>query len=216
MYVFTYTIVTKRDWQTDMARPSQRDQKRTDLLPVITGAFSELGYHRATTAELAARCGIQENVLYRLWTDKQEMFIASIDFLRRSRLKMWEALASADETVRSTAERILDNEAQQVGELRLHRLVFAALAETDDPRIRRSIKQMYRQYQSALTKAISTHRRANDESVPSAELSAWAAIGLVTVINIISELDLVSRRNRKQLFSDIAGYLLDGKPRLDH
>ena len=215
MYVFTYITVTKRDWHTDMARPSQRDQKRTELLPVITEAFVELGYHRATTAELAARCDIQENVLYRLWTDKQEMFIASIDFLRRSRLKMWEALANADDTVRSTAERMLENEARQVGELRLHRLVFAALGETDDPRIRRSIKQMYRQYQSALTKAISTHRRANDRSLPSAELSAWAAIGLVTVINIISELDLVSRRDRKQLFSDIAGYLLDGKPGLD-
>ncbi|MFH1923716.1 MAG: helix-turn-helix domain-containing protein [Planctomycetota bacterium] len=184
-------------------------------MPVITEAFSELGYHRATTAKLAARCGIQENVLYRLWTDKQEMFLASIDFLRRSRLKRWRSLASTDEAVRSTAERMLENETQQVGELRLHRLIFAALAETDDPRIRRSVQQMYRQYQSALTKAISAHRRTNDKSFPAAGLSAWAAIGLVTVINIITELNLVSRRDRKQLFSDVAGYLLDGKPRLD-
>jgi AcrR family transcriptional regulator len=198
-----------------MARPSQRDQKRTELLPVITKAFSELGYHRATTAELAARCGIQENVLYRLWTDKQEMLLASIDYLRRSRLKMWRSLASADETVRSRAEQMLENEAEQVGELSLHRLIFAALTETNEPRIRRSVQQMYRQYQSELTKAISAHRRTNDKSLPSAELSAWAAIGLVTVINIISELDLVSRRDRKRLFSDVAGYLLDGKPRLD-
>jgi AcrR family transcriptional regulator len=215
MYVVTYKTVTEHDWQADMARPSQRDQKRVELLPVITEAFTELGYHRATTAELAARCGIQENVLYRLWTDKQEMFIASIDFLRRSRLKMWRAVDGADEAVGSTAERMLENEAQQVGELRLHRLIFAALAETDDPRIRRSVQRMYRQYQSTLTKAIATHRRANDKSLPSAELSAWAAIGLVTVINIMNELSLVSRRDQKQLFSDIAGYLLDGKPRLD-
>ena len=54
-----------------------------------------------------------------------------------------------------------------------------------------------------------------DKPLPSAEFSAWAAIGLVTVINIISEFNLVSRRDRKQLFSDVAGYLLDGKPRLD-
>ena len=196
-----------------MARPSQRDQKRAELLPVITEAFSELGYHRATTAELAARCGIQENVLYRLWTDKREMFIASIDFLRRSRLNVWRELASADEAVRSTAQRMLESEAQQVGELGLHRLVFAALAETDDPEIRRSVQQMYRQYQVALTKAISAHRRTNDKSLPSAELSAWAAMGLVTVINIISELNLASHRDRKRLFADVAGYLLDGGSR---
>jgi AcrR family transcriptional regulator len=216
MYVFTYVTVTERDWQTDMARPSQRDQKRNELLPVVSEAFSELGYHRATTAELAARCGIQENVLYRLWTDKQEMFIASIEFLRRSRLKMWNDFASADEAVHSTAERMLESEAQQVGELKLHRLIFAALAETDDPRIKHAVRQMYRQYQRALTKAISAHRQKKDKSLPSAGLSAWAAIGLVTVINIIAELDLVSRRERKQLFSDVAGYLLDGEPRVDN
>jgi len=198
-----------------MARPNQRDQKRVELLPIIAEAFSELGYHRATTAELAARCGIQENVLYRLWTDKQEMFIASIDFLCHSRLKTWSALASADEAVSSTAQRMLENEAQQVGELRMHRLIFAALAETDDPKIRRSVRKMYRQYQSALAKAISAHRQPNDESLPSAELSAWAAIGLVTVINIIGELDLMSRRDRNQLFSEVAGFLLDGTPPLD-
>ena len=198
-----------------MARPSQRDQKRTELLPLITEAFCELGYHRATTAELAARCGIQENVLYRLWADKQEMFIASIDFLRCSRMKVWKSLASTDGTTRSTAERMLENESQQVGELRLHRLIFAALAETDDARIRRSVQQMYRQYQTALMKAIATHRRTKNKSLPSAELSAWAAIGLVTVINIISELDLMSRRERKQLFSDVACYLLDGPLRLE-
>lgn len=128
---------------------------------------------------------------------------------------MRRTLASADETDRSTAQRTLKSEAQQVGELSLHRLIFAALAETDDPRIRHSLQQMYRQYQSELTKAISAHRQTNDKSLPAARLSAWAAIGLVTVINIITELNLVSLRDRKRLFSDVADYLLDGKPPLD-
>ena len=49
-----------------MPRPSKADERRRELLPLVAEAFSELGYRRATTAELAARCGVQENILYRL------------------------------------------------------------------------------------------------------------------------------------------------------
>jgi AcrR family transcriptional regulator len=196
-----------------MGRPSQRDEKRGELLPIITEAFSELGYHRATTAELAARCGVQENVLYRLWADKPEMFAAAIDHLRQTRLDAWSALGGSGQLRRDAAQRMLSEEAKQVGELQLHRVIFAALAETDDPKIRLAARRMYGEYQTFLARAISAHRGAVESSLPSADVSAWAAIGLVTMVNITNELDLVSRRERKRLFSEIAGYLLDGEPR---
>ena len=37
-----------------MPRPSQIDEQRKRLLPIVCEVFSELGYHRTTTAELAA------------------------------------------------------------------------------------------------------------------------------------------------------------------
>ena len=46
-----------------MPRPNQTLEKRRELLPVIARAFAELGYRRATTAELARRCGVRENIL---------------------------------------------------------------------------------------------------------------------------------------------------------
>ena len=49
-----------------MARPSQSPEKIKELLPVVARAFAELGYRRTTTADLARRCGVRENVLYRL------------------------------------------------------------------------------------------------------------------------------------------------------
>ena len=110
---------------------------------------------------------------------------------------------------------MLANETKQVGELRLHRVLFAALAETDDPEIHRAIKGMYRRYQKELASAISAHRATEDISTPSPDHAAWAAIGLVTVINIARELNLISRRELKQLFVDVAGHLLDAKQRSD-
>jgi AcrR family transcriptional regulator len=37
-------------------RPSQIDEQRKRLLLLVCQIFSELGYHRTTTAELAQRC----------------------------------------------------------------------------------------------------------------------------------------------------------------
>ena len=58
-----------------MSRPSQTDEQRKKLLPIVCQTFSELGYRRTTTAELAAKCQVRENILYRLWPDKKAMFL---------------------------------------------------------------------------------------------------------------------------------------------
>ena len=63
-----------------MPRPSQSNEKRRQLLPVVARTFAELGYRRVTTAELAKRCNVRENILYRLWPDKKAMFVAAIDY----------------------------------------------------------------------------------------------------------------------------------------
>ena len=72
-----------------MARPSQIDEQRKRLLPLVCQVFSELGYHRTTTAELAQRCGVRENILYRLWRDKKAMFLAAITDIFQTRSEQW-------------------------------------------------------------------------------------------------------------------------------
>ncbi len=89
-----------------MPRPSQAKQKRLDLLPVIARAFAELGYRRTTTAALAARCKVQENILYRLWPDKKAMFIASIDYVFDLSERIWESQLES-KAKGSAAERLL-------------------------------------------------------------------------------------------------------------
>ena len=64
-----------------MPRPNRTAERRRELIPVIARAFTELGYRRSTTAELARRCEVQENILYRLWPDKRAMFIAAIEHM---------------------------------------------------------------------------------------------------------------------------------------
>ncbi|MFO0984918.1 MAG: TetR/AcrR family transcriptional regulator [Planctomycetota bacterium] len=94
-----------------MPRPSRIDQKRRELLPILVRAFAELGFRRATTAELASRCGVQENILYRLFEDKKQMFVAAIDYVYEHSLRVWREILQGDARGSSAAQRLLDTRA---------------------------------------------------------------------------------------------------------
>ena len=94
-----------------MPRPDRSTERRRELAPALARAFAELGYRRATTAELAQRCGVQEKALYRLWPDKRALFLAALDQVFAESEAVWERLASERGSGASAAERLLAYEA---------------------------------------------------------------------------------------------------------
>jgi AcrR family transcriptional regulator len=166
-----------------------------------------LGFRRTTTAELAARCGTQEVVLYRLWLDKKAMFIAAIEHVYDASRAAWEQLLSADDG-RSAAERLLAYEATHHGEWGLYRLVFAGLSEVDDAQVRSALRRMYRRYHQFIVRRLTEHR-GGAKGTP-AGLAAWALIGMGTVTSIGRELGLLGAVPRRRLWEAI-GPLLLGK-----
>jgi len=119
-----------------MPRPSRLTEKRHELLPVVAAAFAELGYRRASTAELARRCGVQELILYRLWPDKKAMFLAAIDHVFERSLSAWTMELAARPTGQDALTALIAYEARHHGEHGLYRIVFAGLGECDDPQLR--------------------------------------------------------------------------------
>lgn len=197
-----------------MPRPNQTAERRRELLPIVARAFAELGYRRTTTAELAERCGVRENILYRLWPDKKAMFIASIDHVFRSAADTWrEMLAAGADDGRSVAQRLLAFESRHHGEFGRYRIVFAGLSETDDPDIRGALRRMYVHFQRLVRREIAAHRgRRGSAGAADVESAAWAIVGLGTVANITRELGLISGRQRQRLFAEAGRVLLDGQP----
>jgi len=194
-----------------VSRPSQLDEKRDELLPIVATAFAELGYRRATTAELARRCGVRENILYRIWSDKRHMFIAAIGYVFELSRQIWDELLADGNGETTPAERLLDHESRHLGEFGHYRIVFAGLSETDDPEIRAALADMYRQYQRFVRERIAEHRDVREDGeVPDAGLAAWGVVGLGTVASITRELGLVSERQRRRLFRAVGRALLDG------
>lgn len=170
------------------------------LLPIVARAFAELGYRRATTAQLAKRCGVRENVLYRAWPSKKAMFLASIQHVFDASLATW-AVLLAQGGPEGAARRVLDYEAEHHGEFGLYRVVFAGLSELDDSEIRCAVRRMYERFHGFIVERIGG--RAD------AELAAWAMIGVGTVANIGRELGVMPGSLRRALFDRIGALLLE-------
>lgn len=197
-----------------MPRPSRIDEQRKRLLPILCQVFSELGYHRTTTAELAQRCRVRENILYRLWRDKKAMFLAAIDDIFRRRAERWGEILANRPTPELAAEALVAHEAKHQGEFGFYRVVFTALIEADDPEIRDAITGMYRRFQELIRKLIDASREGEKKTPElSGDAAAWAMIGLATVSNIIRELELLRPRQREEMFAATAKSLLKGGKR---
>lgn len=192
-----------------MGRPNLSAQRRAELLPKVAAVFAEFGYRRTTTAMLAERCAVQETVLYRLWPDKRLMFTASIEFVAEHSQAIWdEALAQRD-AAETTAEAVLEYEADHLGEFGLYRILFAGLSETDDPAIKDALRAAYRSFHRFILARVEDHRSAGKgRRQPRAELIAWAMIGLGTAVNLGRELDLLPGRARRELLAAVGKQLL--------
>jgi AcrR family transcriptional regulator len=197
-----------------MPRPNQSTERRLDLIPVLARTFADLGYRRTTTAELASRCDVRENILYRLWPDKRAMFVAALDYVYQLSEATWsELLERADERA-SPAELILDYESTHQGEFGLYRIVFAGLSETDDAEIAAALTRLYGHFQSFVRKQVQAHRQgAAAAGAIDPALVAWAIVGLGTVANIGRELDLLPARTRKRLVGEVGRALLGERGR---
>ena len=188
-----------------MARPSKAHERREELLPPIAEAFSELGYRRSTTADLARRCGVQENILYRLWEDKKAMFLAAIEYLFHYRLEQVHRVLKELPEGRDALDALIEDVANNLGKVGLYRIIHAALGELHDAEIRATLAKMYEHYRGLVMKLLADR---GDGSAPPGLVTnrdaAWGVMSLVTMMNLASELDLVGPRQRKQIFTRVA------------
>ena len=192
-----------------MPRPDQSQARRLEFIPIIAATFAEFGYRRTTTAVLAERCNVRENILYRLWPDKRAMFVAALDYVYQLSETTWYTLLKDVGEQSSPAEVILDYEAKHQGEFGLYRIVFAGLSETDDPDITAALKSLYSRFQRFVAKQVKAHNELFDSDlIADPKTIAWAIIGLGTVANIGRELGLISPAARKRLIGTVGRALL--------
>src|SRR5437899_7977020 len=78
---------------------STADERRETVLRTAIHAFAAKGYYGTTTSEVATQAGISQAYVYRLFPDKESLFVAVIGHCS---LRMSECFAAAAATVRGS------------------------------------------------------------------------------------------------------------------
>ena len=175
--------------------------RKQEYLPKISKCFAENGYRGTTTAKLAQACDVRENVLYRVWPSKKEMYLDCVDHIFEITMQLWSDLKTKDSNEKTWAEKILQYQAEDHGLLKYYRLVFAGLME-NDPEIRKSLKNLYRRFHEFLRETTIDHRKSRDGTADAAdaEISAWALMGVGAMVDIQRELRILSKEQRRECF----------------
>lgn len=184
--------------------------KREQFLPIISRCFAESGFRGTTTAKLAAACQVRENVLYRIWPSKKAMFLDCIEHIYEVTMELWKSLSDDDSDDRTLAEKVLAYQAEDHGLLRYYRIVFAGLLE-DDADIRKSLRNLYRRFQSYISETTRLHRDVGQQSSGlDCDTTAWALMGVAAMVDVQRELRILPARDREQFLCDAGSELLNG------
>jgi len=197
--------MTARDPKT-LRRGTER---KPDFLPLIADAFVDKGYRRTTTAELAARCAVRENELYRIWPNKKAMFLESIGYVFDVSARQWAEGIDTDSPL-TAAEQLIHSQSRKRGDTRLHRIVFSGLSEVDDPEIRNALKQLYLKFHEVLAGYVRDHRqRRNIHSPLSDDATAWVMIGLGSIFDIQHDLGQGTMKQRREVLGEATTAILN-------
>lgn len=190
-----------------MSVPRLNEDKRAHFLPVIAQYFSDHGYDGATTAGIAKACGVRENVLYRIWDDKEAMFVSVIEFIHAYTIDLWAGVVpKKDET---KVEAILRMQAKDHGVLRYYRVIFSGLLQ-DSRDIRKAIRRMYVGIHDYIEQSVESHHAEREGSSRfDPDVAAWGMMGLAAMADIQRELRIKSQSSRETLLrtTSLEGFL---------
>ena len=155
-------------------------ERREQLLDRALTIFSEHGYARATTAQLAKSAGVTEPIIYRHFASKKDLFIALIRRTGERTLAAWEQdLADAADPAERLRRLVADNPMVSDQGKREYRVFLQAITEVDDLQIRDALRDHIMSLHTFLTKEL---RRAQTEQKVgerfSPELIAWLLINI--------------------------------------
>ena len=162
------------------------------------------------TGNSSSWTGVRENVLYRIWPTKKAMFLDAVEHVYRATMQAWDVVIADASRGKTVAERILNNQADYHGRMRLYRILFAGLTE-EDPEVKSALRHVYRRFHEFIARQIEEHRKHHGRKGNlSPALAGWAMIGLGAVIDMQRELEILPVAERKTLMKEVGKAMLNG------
>jgi AcrR family transcriptional regulator len=122
-----------------MAKGNTATDRRNDIIAAAIVVFAELGYYRATTAQVAERAAISQPYVYRFFT-KESLLVAALEL-------SWHRILHAFQQVRSAVapehlEQGFIQAYEEIMESHRHEILLQMQAQTIwDPPIREAMQQ---------------------------------------------------------------------------
>lgn len=124
---------------------STAEERRSTVLRTAIQAFAARGYYGTATTEVAKAAGISQSYLYRLFPDKESLFVAVIEHCAtRMRDSMAEGVAKAKSREPEAVLAAMQSAyAQLIDDQDLLRVLMHANCAASEPPIREAIRYCY-------------------------------------------------------------------------
>jgi AcrR family transcriptional regulator len=162
-------------------------ERRRRIIEAARSVFATAGYANVGTADLAKAAGVSEPALYRYFSSKRDLFIASLGSAGERLVELWQRMAAEVDDpldiLRSIALGYYDHARSRADFMRLQ---FRALAESDDPEVREALRGNFRFLIRFITEALEEGKRRGlvSEDVDSATV-AWQFLSLGLSLDIM-------------------------------
>ena len=169
------------------ARRLPAQHRRRLIIESAREVFSGQSYQKVGTADVAKAAGVSEPALYRYFSSKKELFIATLRSTGPKLLELWQGIAyDVDdplETLWSIGVHYYDHLQSHSGNMKLQ---FQALSEADDPEIRQALRENFAEFVDFVTETIDEgKRRGIVRRQLDSRLVAWQFLGIGLTLDLI-------------------------------
>lgn len=184
--------------QQQRARRLPAEKRKRQIIDRAREVFATQGYGRVGTADLAKAAGISEPALYRHFTGKKELFVATIRATGPRLLKIWEEISveydDPLEALWAIGVYYYDHLESHATNMKLQ---FRALSEAEDPDIKAALRDNFEVFVRFVTdtleegKARGIVRRDIDS-----RMVAWQFLGIGMTLDMMHMLGFRDEMDR--------------------
>lgn len=180
------------------ARRLPAAKRKRQIIESARGVFASQSYARVGTADLAKAAGISEPALYRYFSGKKELFVATIRATGPRLLRVWEEI-SVDyedpiETLWAIGVYYYDHLESHATNMKLQ---FRALSEADDPDIKAALRDNFEAFVDFVADTLEEGKaRGIVRAEVNTRLVAWQFLGIGMTLDMMHMLGLKDEMDR--------------------
>jgi AcrR family transcriptional regulator len=175
--------------------------RRRQIIESAREVFATQSYAKVGTADLAKAAGVSEPALYRYFSSKKELFLATLRSTGPHLLEIWQSIAydveDPLETIWSIGVHYYDHLQSHSSNMKLQ---FQAVSEADDAEIREALHANFAAFVDFVAETIEEgQRRGVVRRDLDSRLVAWQFLGIGLTLDLMHLLGFSSELDRTKV-----------------